>query len=335
MNAGVIAIPLREMSMGTSAPMVGPIITSWPSLVATLASQSPSSVPSVTPLLTPSPTETPPPPITWEQGKIVFVLRQADGKHALFMMDLELGDEPRLLLQPGDDDVFYGPWLSHDSSQVAFYVLYGPAKILEIVNSDSLYSLSRCSSPTFSPDDSQIICHIRGESYFPIIDVQTGTGINNLEHGMSGAVLPAWSPSGEEVAFAVFEDQKTSIWRMDISGGTPIPLATEAFENYAPSWSPDGKWIAYQSTLTSEMSEIWIMDREGGQNQQVTYTLGGWSRGPAWSPDGKWIAFVSSQAGSVGADYGEVFVVSLVTGEIQQVTHTGGMVSDWRVTWGP
>jgi len=251
------------------------------------------------------------------------------------MMHLKLGDEPRLLLQPGDDGVYYGPWLSHDSNKVAFYVLYGLAKILDLFDSGSLFSLPRCSSPTFSPDDSQIICHVRGENHFPIIDVRSGTMINTLVHGMSGAVLPAWSPSGEEVAFAVFEGQETSIWRMNISGGTPIPLAMDAFENYAPSWSPDGKWIAYQSTLTSEMSEIWIMDREGGQGQQITFTTGGWSRGPAWSPDGKWIAFVSSQAGSVGADYGEVFVVSLVTGEVQQVTHTGGVVSDWRVTWGP
>jgi len=336
-SAGVIVNPLRNVSLVSSSPFVETIVTSAPSLEMRLASPSLSlsPVPIITPSQTPSLITTPLPSINWKQGKIVFVLRQADGKHALYMMDLETGGEPQLIFQPGGDDVIYGPWLSSDSGQVAFYVLYGSVKVLDIDNLDSPHPLSRCSSPTFSPDDSQIICHVRGESYFPIIDVQSGTTIDTLVHGMSGAVLPAWSPSGDDVAFAVFEGQQTSIWRMNISGGTPIPLATEAFENYAPSWSPDAKWIAYQSTLTSEESEIWIMDREGGQGQQITFTTGGWSRGPAWSPDGKWIAFVSSQSGSIGADYGEVFIISIVTGELQQITHTGGAVSDWRVTWGP
>jgi WD40 repeat protein len=337
LSAGVIGIPLRNVGLVSSSPLAESIATSQPSPEMRLASPSfsLSPIPSITPLHTPSPTATPLPAITWRQGKIVFVLRQADGKHTLYMMDLEMGGEPRLIFQPGGDDVIYGPWLSSDSSQVAFYVLYGSVKVLDIDNPDTPHSLSRCSSPTFSPDDSQIICHIRGESYFPIVDIQSGTTINTLVHGMSGAVLPAWSPSGDDVAFAVFEGQQTSIWRMNISGGTPIPLATEAFENYAPSWSPDGEWVAYQSTLASEESEIWIVDRGGEQRQQITFSSGNWSRGPAWSPDGKWIAFVSSQAGSIGADYGEVFAISLVTGEMQQITHTGGAVSDWRVTWGP
>ena len=77
------------------------------------------------------------------------------------------------------------------------------------------------------------------------------------------------------------------------------------------------------------------MDRDGGNSHQITQSGGEWSRGPCWSPDGLWLAFVSSQAGSAGADLGEVFVISLITGELYQVTHTGGNVVDWRVTWGP
>jgi Tol biopolymer transport system component len=60
-----------------------------------------------------------------------------------------------------------------------------------------------------------------------------------------------------------------------------------------------------------------------------------WSRGPVWSPDGKWLAFVSPPSGSVGIEYGDVFVISLDTGEIHQVTDTGGTVENWRLTWGP
>ncbi|MCU0487226.1 MAG: hypothetical protein MUC85_14065, partial [Anaerolineales bacterium] len=116
----------------------------------------------------------------------------------------------------------------------------------------------------------------------------------------------------------------------------PVLLAGDASENYAPTWSPDGQSIAFQSTLGSQLSDLWIMDRLGGSLQRVLYTEGDyWSRAPSFSPDGQWLAFVSNQAGSYGADYGEIFVVSLATGEIVQVSHTGGLVYDWRVDWGP
>lgn len=154
---------------------------------------------------------------------------------------------------------------------------------------------------------------------------------------MNKAVLPSWSPDGTEIAFAVLDGARgeASVWKVNVEGGNPIPLATEAYEDYAPSWSPDGEWIAYQSTLTSERSEVWIMRRDGTGQKQITFSGGGgiWSRGPCFSPDGQWLAFVSSQNGTDGPDFGDVFVVSLLTGEVQQITETGGYVLDWRVTW--
>jgi Tol biopolymer transport system component len=77
------------------------------------------------------------------------------------------------------------------------------------------------------------------------------------------------------------------------------------------------------------------MDRDGNEVRRVLFTPAGyWSRAPTWSPDGKWLAFVLNQASGTGTDYGEIFVVSIETGEIHQLTHTGGIVYDWRVSWG-
>jgi Tol biopolymer transport system component len=69
--------------------------------------------------------------------------------------------------------------------------------------------------------------------------------------------------------------------------------------------------------------------------KQITAGLPGWSRAPTWSPDGKWLAFVSSQAGSKGANYGEIFIVSLETGIITQISQTIGAIYDWPGSWGP
>ena len=99
------------------------------------------------------------------------------------------------------------------------------------------------------------------------------------------------------------------------------------------AWSPDGQWLAYQSNADSDHSEIWVMRPDGRDPRRLTVTAGGWSRAPTWSPDGRWLAYVSSRAGSLGDDYGEVFVVAVEGGEPVQITATGGRVYDWRVSW--
>jgi Tol biopolymer transport system component len=154
---------------------------------------------------------------------------------------------------------------------------------------------------------------------------------------MFGALHPVWSPDGSEIAFSLLEAGRgSSIWKINADGTNPVPLVKERSENYTTAWSPDGEWIAFQSTSTSDKSEVWIVRSDGSERKQITFSGGApnWSRGPCFSPDGQWLAFVSNRNASDGEDFGDVFVVSLMTNELQQVTQTGGRVLDFRVTWG-
>ena len=78
------------------------------------------------------------------------------------------------------------------------------------------------------------------------------------------------------------------------------------------------------------------MRSDGSEREQLTFSGGGsnWSRGPCFSPDGQWLAFVSNRDGGEGSDFGEVFVLSLLTDELIKLTNTGGRILDFRVTWG-
>jgi Tol biopolymer transport system component len=77
------------------------------------------------------------------------------------------------------------------------------------------------------------------------------------------------------------------------------------------------------------------MDRNGNNARRLTETPGdAWSRSPSWSPDDTWIAFVSSQAGSIGNDFGDIFIIPSAGGAPTQITFTGGNVYDWRIDWG-
>src|SRR5437762_346949 len=53
-----------------------------------------------------------------------------------------------------------------------------------------------------------------------------------------------------------------------------------------PTWSPDGKRIAF--TL---FGSVWTVEAQGGEAAQLS-TSGQYHAHPAWSPKGDWIAFI-------------------------------------------
>src|SRR5262245_10205634 len=74
-----------------------------------------------------------------------------------------------------------------------------------------------------------------------------------------------------------------------------------------PTWSPDGRYIAYTSDRDGKF-DVWVQQVSGGNPVRVTHTPGNnWQ--PSWSPDGKYIAYRSE------GDQPGLFVIPALGGE--------------------
>ena len=110
---------------------------------------------------------------------------------------------------------------------------------------------------------------------------------------------PQISPDGKRVAYVVTEVLKeenrtnADLWVINADGsGEPRKLTNSPKRDAHPRWSPDGKWIAFESTRDGE-GQIWLLPVAGGEPRKVT-TLATGAEQAVWAPDGKSLAFVSS-----------------------------------------
>jgi serine/threonine-protein kinase len=98
----------------------------------------------------------------------------------------------------------------------------------------------------------------------------------------------SWSPGGANLAF---DERKPSaerdIWVFS-KGSEPSPFVLTAADEWAPAFSPDGKWLAYVSD-ESGRNEVYVQPYPGPGPKWPVSTEGGTE--PAWSPDGRELYF--------------------------------------------
>jgi len=109
---------------------------------------------------------------------------------------------------------------------------------------------------------------------------------------------PRISPEGDWVAYTVSsadtaEDQNHhAVWMTSWDGTRTVRLTNSKQGESAPSWSPDGRWLAFLSSRDDEHTQLWLLDRRGGEGRKVT-TLQSDVDDYVWAPDGHRVALVA------------------------------------------
>lgn len=100
------------------------------------------------------------------------------------------------------------------------------------------------------------------------------------------------SPDGSRLAFAALD----RLYVMDWPDGEPRRLTEEEMTEAQPTWSPDGRWIAYVTWSEVEGGNIYKMRGDGRGRPQRLTELDGIYQQPAWSPDGQRIVAIRGAA---------------------------------------
>jgi len=213
----------------------------------------------------------------------------------------------------GEKDFLGNPRISPDGQKIAGGVVNGAGTDEDIWlydlarNVRTRFTLSQSGRyPVWSPDGSRIAYASARSSYLDLyVKPSNGTGQEQLLLDVPGMKIPwSWSADGRFLAYAFRNPQpardKFDIWILPLFGERkPFPFLQSEFNNGAPSFSPDGRWIAYVSD-ESGTREVYVASFPDPRTRLQVSNQGGLI--PVWRPDGKelFYAALSGQLVSVG-----------------------------------
>ena len=131
------------------------------------------------------------------------------------------------------------------------------------------------------------------------------------------------SPDGKSVVFETLG----KLWMKPMAGGEPRRLTTvEAAMEAYPSWSADGKRLAYVRWTDAGLGEVRTIAASGGKSTAIT-PAGHYAR-PRFSPDGKTVVFEKDRGGYLSSPRASaepgVYRVAATGGAMTQITGNGG-----------
>jgi TolB protein len=183
--------------------------------------------------------------------------------------------------------------------------------------------------PAWSPDGTRIAFRFErnGDPEIWLMNAD-GSGRHRLTRGLS----PAWSPDGSRIAYASPGDilcppgrglRCTGLSIMNADGSEQHRVPNTDGGEY-PSWSPDGRRIAFNSNLTGD-HVMYIVDVDGSHLVDLSSVGEGWQ--VDWSPDGGSILFTSHR--DHPDNYTDIYVMRPDGSGVKRLTQNRAYTPAW------
>ena len=334
---GGVAIVYRLLQGGAvgTATALSPTMSMAISAFTVMPSNTPTPPSTLTPNLTRVPTTTPtptPPSVTPTLavgfGRIVFATDR-DGLAHLYQANGDGTNLRRLT-----EGYFYDwePVWSPDGKQILFVSnREGPGTDgLYMMNADGTRVIrlspkgGRDDTPAWLPGGQRILFSSNRSGEWDIYEMnRDGTGRKRITDDSSMDWYPVPSPDGSKIAFVSDREGSQELYVMDRDGqGVRRLTNMPGKEIKSIDWSPDGKWIAFQSWFSESDNRIYMV-RPDGTDLALIAEKSGY---PSWLPNSRQLIFDSDRNG-----IGKIYIMDIKSADIQQVTFGDGW--DWSAAY--
>lgn len=298
---------------------------------------APTAAPTAAPRRTPaaSPTASPPasPPAAASpgagpapEGRIVF-LSFRDGNREIYIINTDGTDPRNLTNHPGVDE---NPDVSPDGTKIVWASDRDEGRLyLYVMDIDGsnvrrlTFGPGGDNSPRWSRDGTRI-AFARGGSIY-VIDAEGGEprrifqaqGEATAPPCLAGGFPGGWSPDDRQVLYysASVTRQIAQVCAVDVeTGDVTVLVADPPVFNVEPTWSPDGRYIAFRS-IRDGNHDVYVLDLETGEERRLT-DHPALDIEPNWSPDGEWIVFPSSRDN----EFFDIFIMRADGSDVRRVT---------------
>ena len=261
----------------------------------------------------------------YPDGKHLIVSEPSAGQHfRLAKVDVVTGQRQLLASNPMEDET--SPALSPDGKTLAFIGWTASQSYMYLMPSDGGGTPRKLTEVgggilAWTPDGREIVYNSPRAGLWRI--AATGETPRPVTSSAASLGIPAIARHGNLLAYVVNELNE-NFWRIDLSSGSPklatppVKLENSVRQQWDPSYSPDGRRLAFGSNRSGS-DQIWVSDAQGGGAVQITHLEDSRPGCPRWSPDGASIAF--NAAPKTNSD---IYVIRPDGGEPRRITtHSG------------
>ncbi|MBA3404470.1 MAG: PD40 domain-containing protein [Gemmatimonadaceae bacterium] len=219
-------------------------------------------------------------------------------------------------------------WITGRPGIAASRIAYVHNGLIRVVDSDgandrALTKRGLSLSPSWHPSGDRIVYSrfLEGGAGTQLEEINVVSGRTNKIGGGGLNITPVYSHDGSHVVYATNTESGTDLMMVSVTNESVTQRLTfgRGTDNGSPTFSPDGRQIAFYSTR-SRFPQIYTIDTDGANLQLLTpFTPGvrSYRAAPDWSPDGRAVAYEQQNG-----DF-QVWMINVRDKEPRQLTSAG------------